>query len=52
MESPGNCYKIVSTTPKTNFGQISFRAIVEGVGPQCLGCGQCGSKCNIKDGEG
>jgi len=25
--------KIVSTTPKTSFGQISFKAIVEGVGP-------------------
>jgi len=24
----------VSTIPKTSFGQISFRTIVEGVGPQ------------------
>jgi len=31
---------------------ISFRVIVEGVGPQCLGCGQCASICNITDGEG
>jgi len=29
----------MSTTPKTNFGQISFKAIVEGVGPQCMGRG-------------
>jgi len=38
--------------PKIRFGQISFRAIVESVGPQCLGCGQCVSKCSITDGEG
>jgi hypothetical protein len=29
----------VSTTPKTTFGQISFRAIVEGVGLNAWGVG-------------
>ncbi len=38
--------------PKTSFGQISLRVIVEGVGPQCLGRGQCASRCNITDREG
>jgi ferredoxin len=47
----GSYCKIVSTIPKTSFGQINFRAIVEGVGPQCLGCGQCALRCNITDGE-
>ncbi len=37
---------------QTNFGQISFREIVEGLGPQCLGRRQCASRCNITDGEG
>jgi hypothetical protein len=44
VESPGSYCKIVSTTPKTSFGQISFKTIVEGVGPQCLGRGQCKKK--------
>jgi hypothetical protein len=52
MESPGNCCKIVSSTPKTCFGQISPRTIVEGFGPQCLGRGQCGARCNCTNGEG
>ncbi len=42
----------MSTIPKTIFGQISFKAIIAVVGPQCLGHGQCGSKCNITNGEG
>ncbi len=48
----GSCCKTKSTIPKTSFGQISFRAIVEGVKPQCLGRGQCASRCNITNGEG
>jgi hypothetical protein len=51
VEKPGSYCKIVFTVPKTNFGQISFRAIVEGVGLQCLGCGQCALRCSITDGE-
>ncbi len=50
-KKPGSCCKTMSTIPKTSFGQISFRIIIEGVGPQCLGCGQCASRCSITDGE-
>jgi hypothetical protein len=52
VESPGNYCETMSTIPKTNFGQINFKTIVKGVGPQCLGRGQCASICNITDGEG
>ncbi len=51
-KKPGSYCKTMSTILKTRFGQISFRAIVESVGPQCLGCGQCASRCSITDGEG
>jgi len=40
------------TIPKTSFGQISLRAIVAGVGSQCLGCEKFASRCSITDGEG
>jgi hypothetical protein len=42
----------MSTTPKTNFGQINFKAIVANVGSQCLGRGKHASKCNITNEEG
>jgi len=47
----GNYCKTMSTIPKTNFGQISFKVIVAGVGFNYLGRGKCGSKCNIMNGE-
>ncbi len=33
VEKPSSCCKIVSTIPQTSFGEISFKAIVESVGP-------------------
>jgi len=42
----------MSTIPKTNIGQISFKVIVADVGSQCMGCGKRASKCNITDGKG
>jgi hypothetical protein len=41
----------MSTITKTNFGQISFKVIVAGVGSQCMGCGKHASRCNIMDGK-
>jgi len=47
----GNSCKTMSTIPKTSISQISLRAIVAGVGSQCLGRGKHASKCNIMDGK-
>jgi hypothetical protein len=41
----------MSTITKTNFGQISFRAIVTSVGFEWLGHGKHASRCDITDGE-
>jgi hypothetical protein len=43
-----NYCKIMSTIPKTSFGQISFRTTVAGVGPECLGRGKCASICTSR----
>jgi hypothetical protein len=52
MGKVGNYYKTMSTIPKTNFGQISFRATIASVGFACLGSGKCVSRCNIMDEKG
>jgi hypothetical protein len=39
VESPGSSYKTVSTTPKTTFGQINFRAILKVLGFNAWGVG-------------